>query len=222
MKQARVLAWFVFAIVLTHPTVAAAHNPLPGLEGFYVGLLHPLSTPDQALALVAMALVLGSFAMPTLLPAFGALVLGLLAGLIWGQRDIDDVQWLVGLAAIAAVWAALFPGRGRLAVAVLTAIAGIGLGLASVPAAGPPLDRGVTMAGSFFGAFLATLYLAGLLEYLRNRYQVPWLNIGLRVVAAWIGAIAIIMLASMATGVSLTAGEMRQEPDRSNSASAPQ
>ncbi|MEM6578029.1 MAG: hypothetical protein AAF678_06015 [Pseudomonadota bacterium] len=195
MRLSSTLGGVVCAVLAVLPGVAAAHNPLPGLEGFYVGLVHPLSTPDQALLLVGTALAFGSFSMPSLLPAFGALLLGLLAGLVWGQSDIESAQWLLVLAICAAVWAALLPGRGHRLLVGLAVLSGFGLGWASVPDAGATSDRAFTMSGSFFGAGLAILYLTGGVEVLRDRIKAHWLDISLRVIAAWVAAIAVIMLA---------------------------
>lgn len=222
MTPPRISALILFGIALFFPDRATAHNPLPGLEGFYVGLLHPLSTPEQALALIATALVLGSFAMPSLLPSFAALILGVLAGMILGQRGIDSTVWLLGLATGSAVWAALFPSRGLKAAVILTIGTGLGIGVASVPEAGPPLDRGVTMAGSFFGALLATLYLTGVQEYLRNRFHFPWLIIGFRVLAAWVAAISIILLAFIAAGPNPNTGDVAEEIQQTGDLSATQ
>lgn len=178
---------------------AAAHSPLPGIEGFYAGLLHPLSTPDQALALLATGLLLGGFAIQRLPVAFGAaaigLATGLATGLARGTATGDPAPWLFGLAALAAAGAALAPGRALPLAALLSLGAGALLGWASLPDAGPPRDRAFTMAGSVTGAALGLLYVAGGLDLLRDRLRAPWLAIALRVLAAWIAAIALLMLA---------------------------
>ncbi|MEE4120294.1 MAG: hypothetical protein V2I65_14915 [Paracoccaceae bacterium] len=174
---------------------AAAHSPLPGIEGFYAGLLHPLSTPDQALALLATGLLLGGFAMQRLAVAFGAAAIGLATGLALGTPTGDPAPWLFGLAALAAALAALVPGRALPLAALLSLGAGVLLGWASLPDAGPPRDRAFTMAGSVTGAALGLLYLAGGLDLLRDRLRAPWLAVALRVLAAWIAAIALLMLA---------------------------
>lgn len=181
--------------LVTLPSAVVAHTPLPGLEGVYVGLMHPLSTPDQALVLVATALLLGTFALPSLPLAFGTLILGLVGGLLMGPQGTVNSQWLFAWASFAAAWAALFPGRGLVALGGLTAVSGFGLGWASVPDAGPSLDRIVTMTGSFLGAALAIFYLSGAVEFFLERVQAPWLKLGLRVVAAWVSAVAIMMFA---------------------------
>lgn len=178
---------------------AAAHSPLPGIDGFYAGLLHPVSTPDQALALLATGLLLGGFAMQRLPAAFGAaaigLVTGLATGLAPGVPTGDPAPWLFGLATVAAICTALAPGRALPLVVLLSLGAGALLGWASLPDAGPPRDRAFTVAGAVTGAALGLLYIAGGIELLRDRIRAPALGIALRVLAAWIAAITLLMLA---------------------------
>ena len=54
----RKLAWLAFA---AWPVPAYAHSPVPGIEGFYIGLLHPFSTPAQALLMLGLGLLIGGF-----------------------------------------------------------------------------------------------------------------------------------------------------------------
>jgi hypothetical protein len=56
-------------------------------------------------------------------------------------------------------------------------------------------DRIVTMAGAITGASLGLAYGVGLLVVLREKMRAPWVAIGLRVLAAWIAAVAALMLA---------------------------
>jgi hydrogenase/urease accessory protein HupE len=174
---------------------AAAHAPLPGLEGVYAGLMHPLTRPDQILVLLAAALFLGGFALGRLAPAFGALAAGLAGGIAIGQAGDEPTPWLFALAALTATVAALAPGRWHPATPVVTAVAGLALGWASVPGPGPPQDRIVTMAGSGAGAGLIVLYATAAIELLRARIRAAWLPIALRVAAAWVAAISLMMLA---------------------------
>ena len=174
---------------------AAAHSPVNGVEGFYTGLLHPLTTPEQILALLATGLLLGSFPLRRLAPAFAALLIGLLGGLVLGGDAAASAPSLYAFSAAVGVAAAITPGRSIATVVVAAGAAGLLLGFASLPDPGPPLDRFVTMAGSIIGVLLLILYLAGALDLLRERIDSPVVRIGLRVVAAWIAAIAVLMLA---------------------------
>jgi hydrogenase/urease accessory protein HupE len=183
------------AFALTCAGPAAAHSPAPGVEGFYAGLRHPLTTPDQALVLLATGLLLGGFALPRLVPAFVALAAGLAVGLALGHLAPAAPAWLYALAVATGAAAALLPGRGLGAAVALAGVCGLALGWASVPEPGPSFDRAVTMTGSFAGALLLTLYLAGGIDLLRERLDRPAIRIAFRVAAAWITAIANLMLA---------------------------
>ena len=176
-------------------TPAAAHSPLPGIAGFYSGLLHPLTTPDQVLALLAAGLLLGTFGLARLAPAAWLLGIGLIVGIAVTAPGSDPNAALYGLACVAACLAALTPGKALpLALAVAT-VAGVLLGAAAVPDSGPVRDRVITMAGSFAGVALLVLYLAGSVDLLQSRVADPATAISLRVAAAWIAAVATIMLA---------------------------
>lgn len=168
---------------------------MPGIEGFYTGLSHPLTTPDQVLALLAAGLLLGGFALSRLKMAFIALGAGLLGGFILGDMPGGAAPWLYGSAAITATTAALAPGRWRPIAILGSGAAGFLLGWASVPDPGPLQDRIITMSGSFTSAFMVTLYLAGALDLLRERVDRPFVRIAIRVAAAWVATVAIMMLA---------------------------
>jgi hypothetical protein len=91
--------------------------------------------------------------------------------------------------------AALAPGRWRPVAIVASGAVGFLLGWASVPDPGPLQDRIITMAGSFVSALMVTLYIAGALDLLRERVDRPFVPIAIRVAAAWVATIAILMLA---------------------------
>jgi hypothetical protein len=184
---------------------AQAHSPVPGIEGFYLGLVHPLTAPAQLLALLGLGVLTG-----LLFPARYALLGGMFAAAFLTALALPlPDPWLdtglFALAALAGTAAALLPRQWLFwAAAALSAVTGAGLGLASIPDPGPATDRAVTMAGSAAGANLALLYLAGGIGWMRDRVRRPWVTIALRVAAAWIAAIAGLMAALAASGVEVT------------------
>jgi hypothetical protein len=147
------------------------------------------------MALLAAGVLLGGFSMQRLPVAFGALALGLAVGLVLGAPTGDPSPWLFGLAGVTGAIAALAPGRALPLATLLSLIAGFLIAWASLPDPGPPRDRAFTMAGSVTGTALALLYLAGGIDVLRDRLGGPWLSVGLRIVAAWIAAVALLMTA---------------------------
>jgi hydrogenase/urease accessory protein HupE len=189
------------------PSQAFAHAPIEGIEGFYTGLLHPLTTPGQLLCLLALGLLLGLSrprrATGTWL-GFGAAVL---AGIVMGQIGIAaDVAepLLFVIAAGATTLAALWPAGRPVTALLLPAIGGLALGLASTPSSGPLRATAITLAGSFVGLNLGLLYAGGAVAWVRDHVSASWVLVGLRIAAAWIAAVAALMaaLAMAATDVS--------------------
>lgn len=174
---------------------AQAHAPAPGVEGFFLGLAHPVTSPAQIVLILALGLVVGGFAtrfLPGMLAVFCAASLALLlAGPVLAALDVP----LFAVAFVAAVAAASLPGQGVPVAFALLALGGGLIGQASIPDAGPLQDRIFTMAGSLTGASLGVAYIVGLIVVLRERVRAAWVPIGLRVAAAWVAAIALLMLA---------------------------
>jgi hydrogenase/urease accessory protein HupE len=185
-------AWLPVACL---PLPAGAHAPLPGIKGFYIGMLHPFSTPAQMLLMLGLGLMIGLFPAPRYRWLGGAFLLTTLGGLALGACDAAPDGPLLAAAVAAAGMAALLPGRALPVAVALAALAGLLIGAAAIPEPGPERDRLVTLAGSFVGANLGLLYCAGLLIALTQRYRAAWIPIGVRVVAAWTAAISAVMLA---------------------------
>ncbi len=66
----------------------------------------------------------------------------------------------------------------------------------------PARNRAFTIFGSVIGIGLACLYLAGGIDFLRDRFRHPWLDFLLCVVAAWLFAVALLMLALLVSPVT--------------------
>ncbi|XDB00249.1 HupE/UreJ family protein [Sulfitobacter sp. LCG007] len=112
---------------------AYAHGSLPGIDGFYAGLLHPFSTPSQAVLMPGLGLVVGSFAVPKVNWHLAAFLAAMLAGMLSGSRfaQLDAALFAVAFAVCALN--ALQPGK-LLAVSIpLVAVAGVLIGMASIP-----------------------------------------------------------------------------------------
>lgn len=176
-------------------TPAAAHSPVAGIEGFYVGLIHPFSTPPQILLMLGLGLLVGGFGPQNAKWVFPVFFAASLTGvfLALGFEHLDALMYAAAFAACAL--AALAPAR---LIALAIALAGIGaflIGDASVPDDGPIRDRLFTMSGSIVGANVGLLYLFGLSLVIRERYTKPWTGIAFRVAGAWAGAISLLMLA---------------------------
>jgi hydrogenase/urease accessory protein HupE len=182
------------------PAPACAHSPVPGFEGFYTGLFHPFSTPSQALLILGIGLLAGGFDVARARWYLGAFLAATLFGLFMGgmfpgsgAADVDAILFAAAFAACA--WSALGPGKLAPIAIALVAIGGVLIGILSVPDPGPTRDRIITMTGSVLGANAGFLYVLGFVLFVRDRFMWEWVKIAFRVVAAWLGAISLVMLA---------------------------
>ncbi len=188
--------WWCFGLVFTLGAVPArAHSPMPGAEGFYIGLIHPFSTPSQALLMFGLGLLLGSFDTKKVRWLLGAFVLATFIGLFLGPGSNQLEAAMFALAFFACAWSALIPGKLLPIAVMLPVIGGLLIGMVSVPDPGPTTDRVITMTGSMLGANIGLLYIWGIIIVVKERYTWKWVEIAFRVVAAWLGAISLLMLA---------------------------
>ncbi len=86
MRSFRRLAWLPF---LLGADPAFAHAPIPGIKGFYIGLIHPFSTPAQALLMLGLGLLIGGLAVEKIRWNWGTFSVSLFAGLIAGSNSLE-------------------------------------------------------------------------------------------------------------------------------------
>ncbi len=178
------------------PQAAHAHSPFPGAEGFYLGILHPLSTPGQLLALLAIGVMLGWRWRDAFARSWAGFAIAALVGIVLGQLEIrldGEEVYLLLVAVIAATLSALYPKGHVLAHVILASAGGLLIGLLSTPDPGPRAATIITIAGSFVGANLTLFYVSGAVGWVRERFTQHWVEVGLRVAAAWIAAVALLM-----------------------------
>lgn len=183
---------------------ALAHSPIDGIEGFYTGLLHPLSSAGQVLVLLALGLAVGCAGKAVFAPAWGVFAALAVTGIVWGQvagLTGHEETALIGVALVTCVVIAAAPPASRrdswFPPVIVAAVAGLLLGLASTPEDGPTQATLITVVGSFTGLNFALIYAAGSIGWLRDRYTQPWALVGFRVMASWVAAVALIMGALM-------------------------
>lgn len=176
---------------------ALAHGTLPGINLFYNGVLHPLLAPAHLLALLVLALMAGQQGLrprPWELIGLGlGMVAGALAAAGAGDPDTDCWLWCATLwvgTGVALAWPQ--PGGLRMLVGLIVGVC-IGLGSADVALRGVP--RVAALLGSMLGALILVAYVALAVLQLLRRFTGPVLRIGLRVLASWISACALLMLA---------------------------
>jgi hypothetical protein len=181
----------VFAI----PGAAQAHSAIPGVEGFYSGLIHPVSTPAQVLLLLGVGLLIGGLKEESFGKWLGLFCAATLLGMAFGRwfGPLDEVMFAIAF--LACAQAALAPGKLSTTAAALAFLGGVCIGAVSVPEAGPVRDRIVAMTGAFLGANAGLLYIVGARVIVSDKVSRAWVDVGLRVAAAWLAAISAIMLA---------------------------
>ncbi|MFM2065222.1 MAG: hypothetical protein RLZZ584_131 [Pseudomonadota bacterium] len=195
MPGLRWLAGLAGALVTAMP--AWAHGTLPGINQFYNGVLHPLLAPAHLLALLALALLAGQQGLrprPWEVIGLGAgMAMGALAAAAAGDPDTDRWLWLATLATgLAVALARALLGLVRL---LPGAAIGLAMGLGSADVALQGATRIATLLGSYLGAMIFIAYAALGVDALLRAWPVPALRIGVRVLASWLMACAVLMLA---------------------------
>jgi hydrogenase/urease accessory protein HupE len=187
--------WLAGLVWLGLSDPAYAHSPIPGIEGFYIGLLHPFSTPSQALLMLGLGLLISGLRQSHYPPAFGIFLFSILAALLIGPWLNRPDTVLFASAVLVCAMAAIWPKTYLPVALAVVAVGGFLIGQVSIPDPGPMRDRVITMAGSFVGANVGLLYIAGGAIFLKDRFKQHWVEVAFRVVSAWLGAIALVMLA---------------------------
>jgi hypothetical protein len=176
------------------PCSAEAHYVIEGVGGFPGGFLHPLLAPAHSLLLVGLGLLIGQqsardrriLILLFVLAALGAIVAVAFAA----TADNADLAVL-----LAATLAGLLAAAGyRLPVvvpALIAAPAAAALILDSVPAVISPSETLLALAGSLIAAGAALF----LVTAVTAEPQHQWQRIGVRILAAWIATVAILVLA---------------------------
>lgn len=183
--------------LLTYAPLAFAHGSFKGLNDFYAGLLHPVTTPEHVLPFAAFGLLLGlhgqrahglAFVFPFLLALGAALAVVVPEPGALAAVNIASAIVLGGLVAAAI----------PLTTWLLYAIA-LALGLTHGIANGEALQTGAVrwymfLPGLYVSALAIIVYCVAMVEWLVH-LEKSWLRIAIRVAGSWIAAIGILVLA---------------------------
>lgn len=172
---------------------ASAHSSVAGLGGFGSGFLHPLLDPALLLATVVCALLIGQHGFEASRPAIPMVATGLAVGLLLTGlgHGMASSGALLAASAVGGIMVAIgrrWPGA---VYALLAILLGVGIGLGSEPDGASGLKRIVTLLGTFAGACIWIVDGAVLVQALKK----PWLRVLVRVVASWMTACALLVLA---------------------------
>jgi urease accessory protein len=183
----------VAALVLAAGS-AAAHDVVPGVGGFYGGLMHPLLVPAHALALAGLGLFVGGQSrrigagLTALFAA--ALVVGVTA-VVSAVSPMYQDDVVVVIAAASGILVALARPVSVLVSAPLVVVAGVAIMLDSVP-------HEISMQTTFLalvGTAIAAVVIATFLAEAARAAGRDWQRIGVRILGSWVAASAILVLA---------------------------
>jgi hypothetical protein len=174
------------------------------MDGFWLGLRHPLSEAAPAAALLGFSLAAAWVGWQAFRPAMAiyatSLVAGLLLAAVPGSVLVPLGPPLLLVALATALHAASHgPGAPPAAVPhllpLLAAAAGILLAPGQVPDPGPLADVLVTVGGSLLTLLLAPVVLLGWVDVLLESEPPAWLLVVPRVLASWLASLAALLLA---------------------------
>ena len=184
--------------VMFAPLPAAAHDAITlfgvAVTGFPAAMLHPFLTPDQALLLVAIALVIGRMESR----AFFSVAAAFVAGLLAARATLFAITWMTAFwyaplvatligGALAAIFRRIDTRLGLVAVFVFGFVLSTGL----VP--DEPTPRGLMIA--LAGAVVSGLAVMAIVGLPLTKVTSRWGGVLIRVAGAWLMAVAVINLA---------------------------
>lgn len=185
----------VLAIALLFdPRPALAHAPIEGLNGFYGGLLHPALVPLHLLGLVALALMIGQqepVRRHALRAVFAAALIAGLAANVYVFTAEAAPRILLGATALSGVLAAVARPVPAPIAALLAVMSGAALAMDSRP-------EDVTLQTALLmllGTAIGALIILELVTDLTADPRAHWLRIGIRILASWSAASALLVLA---------------------------
>lgn len=192
MNAARVavIALGVFA----GPRAAHAHVVIEGVSSFHGGLLHPLLVPAHALLLVALGLMAGQQSASSrrvLFAVFAAAAAGAIVAVTFAVAASDVDLIVLAAAGLAGLLAAAGRPLPLILPGALAAPAGGAIILDSVPAIVSTGETLLALAGTALAATLAPIIVASIAANPKH----GWQRIGVRILAAWVAAAAILVLA---------------------------
>jgi hydrogenase/urease accessory protein HupE len=172
---------------------AMAHSPIKGLDSFYAGILHPVFVPAHVLSLLALGILFGQQGprrlQPVILAFLGATAVGLVYAGTGDGRDVGlGLLTVAALSGLLAAAAQPLPTWVNLMLAV-TVGALLGADSAQDELAGRA--RFAALVGSGIALYLLMLYVLVFADGFQRR---EWQRIGLRVIASWCAAAALLVL----------------------------
>ena len=181
------------AAILVRPAPAAAHLNSTGLGPVYDGALHFLTSPEDLLAALALALWAGArgpeVGRRTLFVLPAAWLLGGLLGLAAAGPAGDAIVSAIWLMALGALLAADLPLPLGVATG-LAALLGAQRGFVNGSGVPPSADALVALLGLTAVVFAVVALAAAFVVHLRA----AWTRVAVRVIGSWIAASGLLLL----------------------------
>lgn len=191
-------------LLLLSPNTAWAHSSLPGMQGIYLGMLHPFTSGPQILALLALALIIQQ-RLPEAEDVFhgfwATCLLGAAAAAL-GLSGINADVPLIFFTVAAGLLAASELTLPLPLLLVLGAICGLLSGYISWPDSGSARNMLFSALGAIVGSVFVIIVVAGGLQAIRQFAGWRWFPMAVRVAGSWLAAIAILLGAIMFRNVA--------------------
>ena len=166
---------------------------MTGVGDFYAGMLHPLTTVEFALPLIALSLLAGQQGRDTAIRLIATIPVGLgLGALLALVVPIPaSVQYLnIGSMVVLGALVAAAPAMPVVPVVALAAVPAATIGLANGAELGTQMSAGRFIPGLTVAGFLLVTYGVGC----ARRLHAPWMRMAFRVVGSWIAAVGVLSL----------------------------
>ena len=180
------------APLLLWPAAASAH-PMQGVGDFYAGMLHPLTTVEFLLPMIALGLLAGQQSRTSAIAMLATFPVSLAIGAALGiPVHLPSIVAWVNLGSMAALGLLVAAARPlpSSAAAGLSVLLGLSVGLANGAELGGQVSAYRFVPGLALAGLILVTYGVGCVRRLRA----PWMRIGFRVIGSWIAAIGILVL----------------------------
>jgi urease accessory protein len=166
---------------------------MPGVGDFYAGMLHPLTTIEFLLPMIALSLLAGQQSRTSAIAILITFPLNLGIGAVLGISIHMPAlfSWinLGSMVALGLLVAAARPLPSSVA-AGLSTLLGITIGLANRAELGGQVSPWRFVPGLALAGLLLVTYGIGCVR----RLSAPWMRIGFRVMGSWIAATGVMVL----------------------------
>jgi hydrogenase/urease accessory protein HupE len=190
LRSSRVLP---LAAIALFPTPAAAHLNSTGLGPVYDGVAHFLTSPEDLLAVLALALWAGargaSYGRRALFVLPSAWLLGSLLGMTTAATTggaVLSAIWLMALGGLLAADLTL-PLRGA---TTLVALLGLQRGYLN----GSGIEQSVSGIAALFGLGAVVFVVVAIAAASVVRLRAAWARVAVRVIGSWIAASGLLLL----------------------------